>query len=157
MSIEPSNIKLSIPRRKYHSAAFGLTTCPECGSELIQKNSTILLLVRSEIDEGEFATSLSGSHFCKKCPVVVFDTGKVEQAAKLGIRGGKNIEYTIAGFIDLDAIPDNKKHLEIGSDENPMPIVYFLPDQNITTKKKPGRNDPCFCGSGKKYKKCCLK
>jgi SEC-C motif len=23
--------------------------------------------------------------------------------------------------------------------------------------KKPGRNDPCFCGSGKKYKKCCMK
>ncbi|MDQ6969617.1 MAG: SEC-C metal-binding domain-containing protein, partial [Mariprofundus sp.] len=23
-------------------------------------------------------------------------------------------------------------------------------------QKKPGRNDPCFCGSGKKYKKCCL-
>ncbi|MGA7454642.1 MAG: SEC-C metal-binding domain-containing protein [Rhodoplanes sp.] len=21
---------------------------------------------------------------------------------------------------------------------------------------KPGRNDPCPCGSGKKYKKCCL-
>jgi preprotein translocase subunit SecA len=24
-------------------------------------------------------------------------------------------------------------------------------------KKKIGRNDPCPCGSGKKYKKCCLK
>jgi hypothetical protein len=24
------------------------------------------------------------------------------------------------------------------------------------TKKKVGRNDPCTCGSGKKYKKCCL-
>jgi len=23
-------------------------------------------------------------------------------------------------------------------------------------KKKTGRNDPCICGSGKKYKKCCL-
>ena len=22
---------------------------------------------------------------------------------------------------------------------------------------KPGRNDPCHCGSGKKYKKCCLR
>lgn len=22
-------------------------------------------------------------------------------------------------------------------------------------EKKPGRNDPCPCGSGKKYKKCC--
>ena len=26
------------------------------------------------------------------------------------------------------------------------------------TREQPkvGRNDPCFCGSGKKYKKCCL-
>ena len=23
-------------------------------------------------------------------------------------------------------------------------------------KSKIGRNDPCLCGSGKKYKKCCL-
>jgi SEC-C motif len=22
--------------------------------------------------------------------------------------------------------------------------------------KRPGRNDPCHCGSGKKYKQCCL-
>ncbi len=26
----------------------------------------------------------------------------------------------------------------------------------MTLKRKPGRNDPCFCGSGKKFKKCCL-
>ena len=25
----------------------------------------------------------------------------------------------------------------------------------IRTEKKVGRNDPCPCGSGKKYKKCC--
>jgi len=25
-----------------------------------------------------------------------------------------------------------------------------------TSKEKPGRNDPCPCGSGKKYKKCCI-
>jgi hypothetical protein len=23
--------------------------------------------------------------------------------------------------------------------------------------KRPGRNDPCYCGSGKKYKNCCMK
>jgi uncharacterized protein YecA (UPF0149 family) len=28
---------------------------------------------------------------------------------------------------------------------------------DITTKKKVGRNDPCPCGSGEKYKKCCGK
>ncbi|MEH9303103.1 SEC-C metal-binding domain-containing protein [Klebsiella variicola] len=27
----------------------------------------------------------------------------------------------------------------------------------MTQAKKPGRNEPCFCGSGKKYKKCCLR
>jgi tetratricopeptide (TPR) repeat protein len=26
----------------------------------------------------------------------------------------------------------------------------------MTTMAKPGRNDRCLCGSGKKYKKCCL-
>ena len=26
----------------------------------------------------------------------------------------------------------------------------------IVSKKKTGRNEPCHCGSGKKYKKCCL-
>lgn len=28
---------------------------------------------------------------------------------------------------------------------------------NVRTVKKIGRNDPCTCGSGKKYKKCCNK
>ena len=27
---------------------------------------------------------------------------------------------------------------------------------DMKTRKKIGRNDPCPCGSGKKYKKCCL-
>ncbi|HHX32016.1 MAG TPA: SEC-C domain-containing protein, partial [Bacteroidales bacterium] len=26
----------------------------------------------------------------------------------------------------------------------------------VIKKEKIGRNDPCPCGSGKKYKKCCL-
>ncbi len=35
----------------------------------------------------------------------------------------------------------------------PKPIKY---SQTQKQKKKIGRNDPCPCGSGKKYKKCCL-
>jgi len=27
--------------------------------------------------------------------------------------------------------------------------------ETITTTKAPSRNDPCSCGSGKKFKKCC--
>jgi preprotein translocase subunit SecA len=42
------------------------------------------------------------------------------------------------------------------------PNLRSLPDkpydfnETVVKKKKIGRNDPCPCGSGKKYKKCCL-
>ena len=32
-----------------------------------------------------------------------------------------------------------------------------LSTEPIRVEKTVGRNDPCPCGSGKKYKKCCLK
>lgn len=37
--------------------------------------------------------------------------------------------------------------------ERPDHYAQIKPRQ---AEKKPGRNDPCPCGSGKKYKKCCL-
>jgi len=42
-------------------------------------------------------------------------------------------------------------------------IPYFAPPRRIRgkfvkvrTEPKIGRNEPCPCGSGKKYKKCCI-
>ena len=50
------------------------------------------------------------------------------------------------------------------SDENKIKYantIEMLINSRITQqqahKKKIGRNEPCPCGSGKKYKKCCLK
>lgn len=34
-------------------------------------------------------------------------------------------------------------------------IKEFKQSRTVHVEKKPGRNDPCPCGSGKKYKKCC--
>lgn len=31
------------------------------------------------------------------------------------------------------------------------------PIETVVTAKTPGRNEPCSCGSGKKYKQCCGK
>ena len=33
--------------------------------------------------------------------------------------------------------------------------LLLNPPQTIVSDKKVGRNEPCPCGSGKKYKKCC--
>lgn len=48
---------------------------------------------------------------------------------------------------------DYKKQLP-GEDEAPLP----KPVEPIhRADKELGRNDPCPCGSGKKYKACCMK
>ena len=39
---------------------------------------------------------------------------------------------------------------------NGMTIMDRQMITTVTTETKIGRNDPCYCGSGKKYKKCCL-
>jgi hypothetical protein len=41
------------------------------------------------------------------------------------------------------------------AEPNERPDYYAHIKPHIA-EKKPGRNDPCPCGSGKKYKKCCL-
>ena len=146
-----------IPRRKYDSNKCSLTICPECSSPLVEEETTILLAAKSEKDEGTFITNLSGTHFCEKCPVVVFDIDKVGEAATLGIRRGRKISYIILGIVDLDRVPENKRNANLGSDGNPMPIVKFLPPINnssVVNTPKIGRNEPCTCGSGKKYKHC---
>ncbi len=47
---------------------------------------------------------------------------------------------------------DYKKQLP-SDDDSPLPS----PVEPIKTSEKPGRNEPCSCGSGKKYKQCCGK
>jgi SWIM/SEC-C metal-binding protein len=42
------------------------------------------------------------------------------------------------------------------ADENIIALEGYLNKPKTTTfEKKPNRNDPCSCGSGIKYKKCC--
>ncbi len=38
-----------------------------------------------------------------------------------------------------------------GEDDEPLPP----PVETIRSDSKPKRNDPCPCGSGKKFKQCC--
>ncbi len=144
--------------RHYLSDETGMDDCPECKDPLIEEGCVVLISVKSDTDEGDFMSNLTGSCFCTSCPVVVFDSDKIEKAANLGIRGNKNISYFIRGIVNLNAIPQDKREQEIGTDENPMPLVPFLPKLdkiNALSDKKIGRNDPCSCGSKKKYKKCC--
>ncbi len=86
------------------------------------------------------------------------------------------VEYRLEGFDMFDAmiatIRENTARMmltvQLRSAEEPKREQVATPtmssggdgsDTNRTVRKgkKPGRNDPCPCGSGKKYKKCCGK
>jgi hypothetical protein len=56
------------------------------------------------------------------------------------------------------AIDETREQFEAALSDAKRPrlgAVKFTPDRR--PGQKIGRNDPCFCGSGKKYKQCCLK
>jgi len=52
--------------------------------------------------------------------------------------------YTLS---EWDNVLDGQKREEITKD--------YKKSKTVVKEKIPGRNDPCSCGSGKKYKKCC--
>ncbi len=52
--------------------------------------------------------------------------------------------YTIPAW---EGVLSEDKRLEI--------VKAFKKSKTVVKEKTPGRNDPCPCGSGKKYKKCC--
>ncbi|MGL6170562.1 MAG: PBPRA1643 family SWIM/SEC-C metal-binding motif protein [Vibrio sp.] len=71
--------------------------------------------------------------------IVASEARKVEIAALLA-------ENAIVANITIDSTqPENTLELD----------TLLNKPKTITFDKTPNRNDPCLCGSGKKYKKCC--
>jgi SEC-C motif-containing protein len=68
-----------------------------------------------------------------------------------------HVEF-IASFSEGGA---RREHHEMASFSREDGIWYFVegnvlpPKQVVRETPKVGRNEPCPCGSGKKYKKCC--
>ncbi|MEO0069575.1 MAG: SEC-C metal-binding domain-containing protein [candidate division WOR-3 bacterium] len=87
---------------------------------------------------------------------------------------GKEIPNIITNFLEFlenEGHIKNSVQLKKVLDENTKDFIKLLPSQKPSDKKsqtkttkesvvsegaKVGRNDPCPCGSGKKYKHCCL-
>ena len=66
-------------------------------------------------------------------------------------------QWVLKGHTPNELFQEERKYLK------PLPAEPFKISQqnskviNLQTRTKVGRNDPCPCGSGKKYKKCCGK
>ena len=71
------------------------------------------------------------------------DRGEVEFIARYTLDNEKHEHRETASFLK-----ENDRWFFIDGD-------YILPETFSRQNPKIGRNDPCPCGSGKKYKKCC--
>ncbi len=80
----------------------------------------------------------------KKYPLslVVTSDERKDEVEALVVEAGLYAEIVVAG--------------EDGAVENIAELNALLNrTDTVKSEKLPGRNDPCSCGSGKKYKKCC--
>ncbi|MBI5640075.1 MAG: YchJ family protein [Nitrospirae bacterium] len=71
------------------------------------------------------------------------DEGEVEFIATFTQGGSKRAHHELSKFRKVD----DRWYFEKGEGVAPKTVVRAEP--------KTGRNDPCPCGSGKKFKKCC--
>jgi SEC-C motif domain protein len=70
------------------------------------------------------------------------ETGEVEFVARFRQGGQPHVHHELASFRRVDG-----EWRYVDGELNPKPVTRHV--------VKVGRNDPCPCGSGKKYKKCC--
>ena len=138
------------------------TICPRCNVNLEREHHSYLVAID---EKGELETLMMGHDgglFCPNCPTVVLDSQVVEDLIASYAEDhieSQTVKYVIFGIADLDAIPEEKRSLPLGDDDNPIPLIKLEPAYNRPQERrehKVGRNDPCPCGSGKKYKKCCM-
>ena len=56
-----------------------------------------------------------------------------------------------------DRFHERERKKKVHEDQLPSEDDKALPPpvEPIKSGEKPGRNEPCLCGSGKKYKQCC--
>jgi SEC-C motif-containing protein len=83
----------------------------------------------------------------------IHETEKGQPGDKEGI-----VEFT-AHFVMEGKEVDHRERALFSFDEGDGRWYYEdaiqAPKKPVVREATPGRNDPCSCGSGKKYKKCC--
>ncbi len=99
--------------------------------------------------------------FCQRCEVRFACNGECPKHRFLVTPDGENgLNYLCAGYkLFFRHIDPCMKFMaaELRAERAPANVMEWvrLRDLHAAGKKHPGRNDPCPCGSGKKYKRCC--
>jgi len=133
-------VDVSIPRKMFWSDKLvNKKKCPLCHSTLENEYHTYMMVTRSGGETTPFMTGNDSGSFCLECPVVVLDRKGFEQAIEAmaerpdwGISG--TVQFTVLGIVNIDAVPEDKRHIPLGDEGNPIPLVEFLSETEIAKK-----------------------
>jgi hypothetical protein len=118
--------------------------CPRCGGPLQQSRQTYLVTTwRGEEIADSFFIGSDMGWFCPRCPTVVINPDKVEEFLTHGLpKWDIGEKFAVAGIVNLDAIPEEKRDLPLGGEDNPMPLVEFTNISDETAREEPGEEPP---------------
>jgi hypothetical protein len=102
--------------------------CLNCGAAMKQEFATFMIATRQgKRIADSFVLGGDFGWFCPACPTIVINGDRVSEMLGIG-KQGWNIgsEWAPLGLVDLDAVPETKRHLPLGTDDNPYPLVEFI-------------------------------
>lgn len=124
----------------------------------IQNTPLVKFLDSSEQQKFGRAKLDSLPHYCRACAVRDICNGGCPKNRFIRTpEGDPGLNYLCSGYKRFfqHCQPFVKQIAALWRQKNRSPSV--APQNSTTGSHKIGRNDPCPCGSGKKYKQCCLK
>jgi hypothetical protein len=129
----------SIPRNMFWSSDVGgISRCPECKGSLENEHHTYVFATREGEEIDTFIVGSKCGYFCQHCPIVVLDYDSAAEVLSFAYGSPGTFEFLAMGIVDLEAIPNNRQHMELGTDENPVPLVEFTNVGQDSPPKKAG-------------------
>ena len=98
--------------------------------------------------------------YCRECEVLAMCNGGCPKDRFIRTpEGEEGLNYLCAGLKDffIYSQPTLQRLARSWQSGEPLErLMLQLRDEDARASSQAGRNDPCPCGSGKKYKKCCI-
>jgi hypothetical protein len=135
-------IDITIPREcVYQEFEEQPGPCPRCGGPLQQSSQTYLVITRhGEEMADNFIIGGDIGWFCTRCPTVVINPEELDKFLMHPLpHWDVGTEFVLVGIVNLDAIPEEKRDLPLGDDDNPIPLVEFT---NISDETAPESEQP---------------
>jgi hypothetical protein len=121
-------IDITIPRECVYRQFEGHPgPCPRCGATLQRHHAAYLIATRrGEKITDSIITGHDDGWFCPRCPTVVLNPDDISEAILYPLPDWDvGTEFAPLGIIDMNAIPEERQHLPLGGDDNPIPLVEF--------------------------------